>query len=91
MCPRTRRHSLARRTSVPVALTRRDVRRHRHADVVVHAFLFCSDAGCAAVFEAYGPLGDVLALACECGCGLELASPADPLDDSSGPLVVLEA
>ena len=58
---------------------------------MVHAFLFCSDAGCAEVFEAYGPLGEVLALACECGCGLELTSPPDPVEGGSGPLVVLAA
>lgn len=49
---------------------------------MVHALLVCSDAECTAVFEAYGPLREVRALACECGCGLEVIGC--PEDVSSG-------
>ena len=34
--------------------------------------LICSDAGCAEVFEAFGSLEEVEALACECGCALQV-------------------
>ena len=32
----------------------------------------CADADCAEVFEAYGSLEELEALACDCGCTLEL-------------------
>jgi hypothetical protein len=40
--------------------------------MVVRARLFCSDAGCAAAFEAVGPIEELEALACSCGGGLEI-------------------
>ena len=39
---------------------------------MVHALLVCSEAECTAVYEAYGPLEEVQALACDCDCGLEI-------------------
>ena len=36
------------------------------------ALLLCADAGCAEVFEAYGSLEELEAVACDCGCSLEL-------------------
>jgi hypothetical protein len=36
------------------------------------ALLLCADGDCAEVFEAYGPLEELEALACDCGCSLEL-------------------
>jgi hypothetical protein len=39
--------------------------------VYVHALLVCSAEGCAELFEAYGPLDEIEALACDCGCGLQ--------------------
>ena len=39
---------------------------------MVHVRLICSDAGCAEVFEAFGSLEEVEALACECGCSLQV-------------------
>ena len=44
-----------------------------HAGMLhVRALLVCSEEGCAELFEACGPLEEVEALACECGCGLQL-------------------
>jgi hypothetical protein len=40
--------------------------------MIVRARLFCSDERCDAVYEAMGRLGEVEALACSCGAGLEL-------------------
>ena len=40
--------------------------------MIVRARLFCSDAHCAARFEAVGPLEELEALACSCGGGLEI-------------------
>jgi hypothetical protein len=39
---------------------------------VFSALLFCSDGDCAEVFGAYGSLEELEALACDCGCSLEL-------------------
>jgi hypothetical protein len=36
------------------------------------ALLLCADGDCAEVFEAYGSLEELEALACDCGCSLEL-------------------
>jgi hypothetical protein len=36
------------------------------------ALLICSDEGCAELFEAYGSLEELEALACDCGCSLEI-------------------
>jgi hypothetical protein len=36
------------------------------------AILICGDGDCAEAFEAYGRLEELEALACECGCTLEL-------------------
>jgi hypothetical protein len=36
------------------------------------ALLLCADGDCAEVFEAYGSLDELEALACDCGCSLEL-------------------
>jgi hypothetical protein len=36
------------------------------------ALLLCADGDCAEAFEAYGSLEELEALACDCGCSLEL-------------------
>jgi dihydroorotase len=36
------------------------------------ALLICGESDCAEVFEAYGPLEELEALACDCGCSFEL-------------------
>ncbi len=40
----------------------------------------CSGEGCAEVFEALGPLEELEALACECGCALEVIGWPDPVE-----------
>jgi hypothetical protein len=44
------------------------------------ALLLCSDGDCAEVFEAYGSLGELEALACDCGCSLELFEISESRD-----------
>ena len=39
---------------------------------VFRALLICSDEDCAELFEAYGTLEELEALACDCGCSLEI-------------------
>jgi hypothetical protein len=41
---------------------------------VLHALLICSDDDCTDEFEAWGTLDELEALACECGCALQLIS-----------------
>jgi hypothetical protein len=55
---------------------------------MVRARLICSGEDCTAVFEALGSLEDVEALACECGCALELLVWPEPVDDPTGELVL---
>ena len=42
--------------------------------LMFRALLICSDDDCTDTFEAYGTLEELQALACECGCGLEIIS-----------------
>jgi hypothetical protein len=49
---------------------------------VVRAVLICSDDACTALYEAYGPLADVEALACSCGCGLAVVGWPEPLSQN---------
>jgi hypothetical protein len=44
---------------------------------MVYALLVCSETECTDEFEAFGTLEDVDALACECGCALQLISVSD--------------
>ncbi|MEA2429429.1 MAG: hypothetical protein QOF37_3057 [Thermoleophilaceae bacterium] len=37
-----------------------------------HARLICSDDDCAEAFDAWGPLEELEALACDCGCALQI-------------------
>jgi hypothetical protein len=39
---------------------------------VLRARLVCSDGNCAVLYEAYGRAGDIDALGCDCGCGLQV-------------------
>ena len=45
--------------------------------VMFRALLVCADGDCAEVFEAYGSLEELEAIACECGCSLELLEISD--------------
>jgi hypothetical protein len=40
--------------------------------MIVMARLFCTDARCAAIYEATGRIEELEALACSCGAGLEI-------------------
>jgi hypothetical protein len=42
-----------------------------------HAVLICSENECTEVFEAYGSLEELEALACDCGCALEILSVSE--------------
>ena len=48
-----------------------------------HALLICSDTDCAEVFEAYGTLEELEALACDCGCMLEVLRLSEAEDDAA--------
>lgn len=48
---------------------------------MVHARLVCSDHGCEAVYELYGPLEEVDALACDCGCALQALAWPHPVEE----------
>jgi hypothetical protein len=62
--------------------------RGHHPAGMVRARLICSGEDCAALFEALGALGEVEALACDCGCALELLAWPEPADDATGELVL---
>jgi hypothetical protein len=47
------------------------------------ALLLCADDDCAETFEAYGSLDELEALACDCGCALELLEVSDTGDASA--------
>ena len=55
---------------------------------MVRARLLCSGDGCAAIFEALGTLEEIEALACDCGCALEILAWPEPAEDGPGELVL---
>ena len=48
------------------------------------ALLICADGECAEVFEAYGSLEELEAIACDCGCSLDLLEVSDA-DEPAAP------
>jgi hypothetical protein len=46
------------------------------------ARLICSDGDCDETFEAWGTLGELQALACDCGCALELLALSEAAGDA---------
>ena len=50
-----------------------------------HATLICSDGDCAESFEAWGTLEELEALACDCGCTLEVLA-LDECEDGDARL-----
>jgi hypothetical protein len=48
-----------------------------------HAVLICSENECTEVFEAYGTLEELEALACDCGCALHVLSVSDAPDPAA--------
>lgn len=55
--------------------------------LMFRALLICSDGDCTDTFEAYGSLEELRALACECGCGLEIIS-VENAEDADSRLVL---
>ena len=47
-----------------------------------HARLICSDGDCDETFEAWGTLDELQALACDCGCALELLALSEAAGDA---------
>jgi hypothetical protein len=60
---------------------------------MVHVRLTCCDDDCTEEFEAFGPLEQIEALACDCGCALEVIRwlADEPGDDPSVSLLPLAA
>jgi hypothetical protein len=58
---------------------------------VVRALLICSDDDCTAVYEAHGPLEEVEALACSCGCGLAIVGWPEPADETELEVTLIAA
>ena len=52
---------------------------------MVRALLVCSESECTEVFEAYGSLEEIRALACDCGCGLEVIGWPDEVAHERDP------
>jgi hypothetical protein len=50
-----------------------------------HAMLICSDDDCDETFEAWGTLAELEALACDCGCTLQVLT-LDECEDDGSPL-----
>ena len=48
---------------------------------MLYGLLICSDEECTEVFEAYGPLEELEALACDCGCTLHVVSLSEHAAD----------
>ena len=49
------------------------------------ALLICDDGDCAETFEAYGSLDELEALACDCGCALEVVELCELEDPGTTP------
>jgi hypothetical protein len=59
--------------------------------VVFHALMICSDDACAEELEAYGMrLEELEALACECGCALQLIAVSEVRFERAKPPRVLD-
>jgi hypothetical protein len=58
--------------------------------MVFHALLICSDEACAEELEAFGTrLEELEALACECGCALQMLAVSEIEFERAAPPVVL--
>ena len=51
---------------------------------MLHALLICSDEDCTEVFEARGSLEELEALACDCGCALQVISISEDAGAPAG-------
>jgi hypothetical protein len=58
---------------------------------MLYALLVCSDDDCTDTFEAWGKLEELEALACDCGCALQLVSLSEAAGYDDGVVeLVLE-
>ena len=57
--------------------------------MLYRALLICSDDDCTDTFEAYGTLEELEALACDCGCGLEIVGWPEDAGDQVRELELL--
>jgi hypothetical protein len=53
---------------------------------MLHALLICSDDDCTDAFEAWGTLEELEALACDCGCALQVISISEAERGGAGRL-----
>lgn len=63
-----------------------------HASAIVDAVLVCSDERCGVLYQARGPLEELEAWACDCGCSLVIVGGpyhAEETSEGSGVEVVL--
>ena len=58
---------------------------------MVYALLVCSHDDCTDEFEAWGTLEELEALACECGCALQLISVSESQGDPCEELLLERA
>ena len=59
--------------------------------VVLHALLICSDETCAEEIEAFGTrLEELEAMACECGCALQLIAVSEVEFERAAPPLPLD-
>jgi hypothetical protein len=56
---------------------------------MVHVLLACHDSRCTAVYEAYGPLEELDALACDCGCALQVVRWLGDVDERQESLEII--
>jgi hypothetical protein len=57
--------------------------------MVLHAVLICSDEACAEEIEAYGTrLDELEALACECGCAMQILAVSEVVFERARPPVL---
>ena len=49
-----------------------------------HALLICSDEDCAELFDAYGTIEELEALACDCGCSLHVLTLEEAEGEEQG-------
>ena len=54
---------------------------------MLYAILICSDQDCAEEFEGWGDPGDFEAMACECGCTLQVIAFSEYQEARIRPIV----
>jgi hypothetical protein len=59
---------------------------HTIPSVVFHALLICTDEACADEVEAYGMrLEELEAIACECGCAMQVLAVSEVVFERAAP------